>query len=174
MVLVGSRFTHSAESRYARIEGDALEKARHFVLECSDLQIAVDHKPLLKIFGDRSLEDIHNTRLRNLTLPYRFQTVPFCIILYILYHSVSLCVCTMPQKCVSDLLSLQVPAAASLVSCCQPRVLLVSCCQPRVPLPASCPAASLTSCPAASLASCPGVLLPALQGLGSLPEVSKY
>ena len=84
VVLVGSRFTHSAESRYAPIEGealavaDALEKARHFVLGCSDLQIAVDHKPLLKIFGDRSLEDIHNTRLRNLkekTLPYRFQMV---------------------------------------------------------------------------------------------------
>ena len=56
----------------------ALEKARHYVLGCSDLQIAVDHKPLLKIFGDRSLEDIHNTRLRNLkekTLPYRFQMV---------------------------------------------------------------------------------------------------
>ena len=84
VVLVGSRFTHAAESRYAPIEGealavvDALEKARHFVLGCSDLQIAVDHKPLLKIFGDRSLEDIHNTRLRNLkekTLPYRFRMV---------------------------------------------------------------------------------------------------
>ena len=84
VVLVGSRFTHSAESRHAPIEGEALavadtlEKARHFVLGCSDLQIAVDHKPLLKIFGDRSLEDIHNTRLRNLkekTLPYRFQMV---------------------------------------------------------------------------------------------------
>jgi len=69
---VGSRFTHPAESRYAPIEvealavADALDKARHFVLECCDLIIAVDHKPLLKLFGDRSLEDIPNMRLRNL------------------------------------------------------------------------------------------------------------
>ena len=84
VTLVGSRFTHPAESRYAPIEGealavaDALDKARHFVLGCSDLIIAVDHKPLCKLFGDRSLEDIPNTRLRNLkekTLRYRFRMV---------------------------------------------------------------------------------------------------
>ena len=84
VTLVGSRFTHPAESRYAPVEGealavaDALDKARHFVLGCSDLIIAVDHKPLLKLFGDRSLEDIPNTRLRNLkekTLRYRFRMV---------------------------------------------------------------------------------------------------
>lgn len=49
---------------------------RHFVLGCSNLTIAVDHKPLLKIFGDRSLEQITNTRLRNLkekTLRYRLR-----------------------------------------------------------------------------------------------------
>lgn len=54
---------------------DALDKARHFVLGCKNLTIAVDHRPLLKIFGDRSL-DISNTRLRNLkekTLRYRFK-----------------------------------------------------------------------------------------------------
>ena len=82
MTLVGSRFTHAAESRYAPIEGealavaDALDKARYFVLGCQDLIIAVDHKPLLKIFGDRSLEDISNSRLRNLKekpLRYRFR-----------------------------------------------------------------------------------------------------
>ena len=59
---------------------DALDKARHFVLGCSDLVIAVHHKPLLKLFGDRSLEDIPNTRLRNLkekTLRYRFRKVHF-------------------------------------------------------------------------------------------------
>ena len=57
--LVGSRFTHAAESRYAPIEGeenlygtyiaDALDKARFFVLGCEDLIVAVDHKPLLKV-----------------------------------------------------------------------------------------------------------------------------
>ena len=33
---------------------DALDKARFFVLGCADLILAVDHKPLLKIHGDRS------------------------------------------------------------------------------------------------------------------------
>ena len=82
VVLVGSRFTHAAESRYAPIEGealavaDALDKARHFVLGCDDLIVAVDHKPLLGVFCDRSLEKITNGRLRNLkekTLRYRFK-----------------------------------------------------------------------------------------------------
>ena len=56
---------------------DALDKSRHFVLGCKDLIIA-DHKPLLKLFEDRSLEDISNLRLRNLkekTLRYRFRMV---------------------------------------------------------------------------------------------------
>lgn len=72
ITLVGSRFTHDAESRYATIEGealavaDALEKCRHFVSGCRNLYIAVDHKPMVKIFGDRALADISNTRLRNL------------------------------------------------------------------------------------------------------------
>ena len=84
ITLVGSRFTHAAESRYAPIEGealavaDALDKARHFVLGCKNLTIAVDHRPLLKVFGDRSLDHICNTRLRNLkekTLRYHFKIV---------------------------------------------------------------------------------------------------
>ena len=84
MTLVGSRFTHSAESRYAPVEGEALavaealDRAQHFVLGCSDLIVAVDHKPLLKLFSDRCLEDIPNPRLRNLkerTLRYRFRMV---------------------------------------------------------------------------------------------------
>ena len=79
---MGSRFTHAAESRYAPIEGEALadtlDKARHFVQGCQNLTIAVDHRPLLKIFGDRSLDHISNTRLRNLKeeiLRYRFKMV---------------------------------------------------------------------------------------------------
>ena len=49
ITLVGSRFTHAAESRYAPVEGealavaDALEKARLFVLGCDNLVIAVDY-----------------------------------------------------------------------------------------------------------------------------------
>ena len=56
----------------------ALNKAKHFVLGCPNLTITVDHKPLLKLFGDRALEDIPNFRLRNLkekTLLYRFNMV---------------------------------------------------------------------------------------------------
>ena len=66
VTLVGSRFTHAAESRYAPVEGealavaDALDKARYFVLGCRDLIVAVDHKPLLKLLGDRALDDIPN------------------------------------------------------------------------------------------------------------------
>ncbi|MEL6802297.1 MAG: reverse transcriptase domain-containing protein, partial [Bacteroidota bacterium] len=83
ITLVGSRFTHTAESRYAPIEGEALavvyalEHARHFVLGCKNLLVAVDHKPLLNVLENRSL-DIPNNRLRNLkekTLRYRFQMV---------------------------------------------------------------------------------------------------
>ncbi|GFN90528.1 enzymatic polyprotein [Plakobranchus ocellatus] len=79
VTLVGSRFTSPAESTYAAIEGealavvDALEKILHFFLGCPNLIIAVDHRPLLKVFGDRSLEAIPNPRLRNLkekTLKY--------------------------------------------------------------------------------------------------------
>ena len=81
---MGSRFTQPAESRYAPIEGealavaDALDKARYFVLGCNNPVIAVDHKPLLKIFGDRSLDRISTPRLRNLkgkTLRYHFRIV---------------------------------------------------------------------------------------------------
>ena len=84
VTLVGSRFTSGAESRYAPIEGealavvDALNKARHFVLGCEDLIIAVDHKPLIKVFGDRSLAEISNPRLLNLkekTLQFRFRMI---------------------------------------------------------------------------------------------------
>ena len=83
---MGSRFTHPAESRYAPAEGealavaDALDKARHFVLGCNDLIVAVDHKPLLKLFGDRSLEDISGRypehKAEEKTLRYRWSTSP--------------------------------------------------------------------------------------------------
>ena len=84
VTLIGSRFTHAADAWYAPNKGealavaDALDKARCFVLGCDDLIVAVDHKPLLDLFGDRSLEDIPNNRLRNLkenTIRYRFRMV---------------------------------------------------------------------------------------------------
>ena len=84
LCLVGSRFTHPAESRYAPIEGEtlavvyALHQTRYYVLGCKDLIIATDHKPLLQILIDRSLTDITNRRLLNLKekmLGYRFTVV---------------------------------------------------------------------------------------------------
>ncbi|GFN80971.1 enzymatic polyprotein [Plakobranchus ocellatus] len=84
ITLVGSRFTSGTESRYAPIEREALaiihalSKARHFVIGCADLIVAVDQRPLLKVFGDRSLDDLPNPRLCNLkekTLHYRFRIV---------------------------------------------------------------------------------------------------
>ena len=53
----------------------SLEKAKYFVLGHPDLIVAVDHQPLLKLLGDRAMEDIPNPRLFNLkekTLRYRF------------------------------------------------------------------------------------------------------
>ena len=84
LCLVGSRFTHPAESRYAPIEGEALavvyalHQTRYYVLGCEDLIVATDHKPLLQILNDRSLTEIDNRRLLNLkekTLGYRFTVV---------------------------------------------------------------------------------------------------
>ena len=81
LCLVGSRFLHPAETRYAPIEGEALAVAyglhqcRYFVLGCPDLTVATDHKPLLSVLNDRSLTHIQNRRLQNLkekTLSYRF------------------------------------------------------------------------------------------------------
>ena len=82
LIYAGSRFTTDAESRYAPVEGEALavvyalEKCRIFVLGCPDLLVVVDHKPLVKILGDRSLEDIKNPRLFNMkekTLMYDYK-----------------------------------------------------------------------------------------------------
>ena len=84
LCLVGSRFLHDAETRYAPIEGEALAVAyalhqcRYFVLGCPDLIVATDHKPLTSVLNDRSLADIQNRRLQNLkekTLSYRFSIV---------------------------------------------------------------------------------------------------
>ena len=81
LVLAGSHFTLPAESRYAPIEGEALavtyglEKCRLCVMACPNLIVAVDHAPLVKLFGGRSLNDIPNPRLLRLkekTLPFSY------------------------------------------------------------------------------------------------------
>ena len=82
VVLAGSRFTKDAETRYAPVEGEALavqwglENTKHYTPGNPKLLVATDHKPLLKILGDRKLEDIDNPRLLKLkekTLRWQFQ-----------------------------------------------------------------------------------------------------
>ncbi len=82
VVLTGSRFLSATESRYAAIEGEALaivyglEQTRYFTQGCSNLLVVTDHKPLVKVFGDRTLDEITNTRLFRLkqrTLQWRFE-----------------------------------------------------------------------------------------------------
>ena len=69
VTLAGSRFLRDAEVRYAAIEGEALavtwglEQTRYFTMGCKDLIIITDHKPLVKLFSDRTLDEIPNSRL---------------------------------------------------------------------------------------------------------------
>ena len=82
IVLAGSRFLSTAERNYAPVEGEALavawslEQTRFFTLGCSDLIVVSDHKPLLKLLGDRRLDEVENPRLFRLkqrTLLWSFQ-----------------------------------------------------------------------------------------------------
>ena len=82
ITLAGSRFLLSSEERYAPIEGEALavawglEQSRYFTQGCENLLVVTDHKPLVKILGDRTLDEITNTRLFRLkqrTLPWFFK-----------------------------------------------------------------------------------------------------
>ena len=58
----------TAETRYTPVEGEALaiawalEDAKYFTLGCDSLIITTDHKPLVRILGDRALDEISNTR----------------------------------------------------------------------------------------------------------------
>ena len=53
-----------------------LEQTKHFTQGCDDLLVVTDHKALVKILGDRTLDEITNTRLfriKQRTLPWYFQ-----------------------------------------------------------------------------------------------------
>ena len=69
VTLCGSRFMKKAEANYVPIEGEALavawalEQTKFFTLGCDDLTVIVDHKPLTKVLGDRTLDEIPNPRL---------------------------------------------------------------------------------------------------------------
>ena len=82
VTLAGYRTLSSADGHYAAIEGKALavawglEQTKYFTQGCDNLVIVTDHKPLVKIFGDRTLDEITNSRLFRLkqrTLPWKFE-----------------------------------------------------------------------------------------------------
>ena len=67
--LAGSRFNMDAETRYAFIEGEAqavawaLEQRKLFTQGCDRLTVATDHKPLVSLLGQKSLDQVANARL---------------------------------------------------------------------------------------------------------------
>lgn len=84
ITLAGSRQLKSAESRYAPIEGEALalvwglNQTKYFTIGCKDLTVITDHKPLVKVFGDREMDEIQNMRLfklREKTFPWKFDII---------------------------------------------------------------------------------------------------
>ena len=83
LILAGSRFLKPAEARYAPIEGEALaiawslEQTKYFTQGCDNLLVITDHKPLVKLLGNRTLDEIINPRLFRIqqrTLTWRFTT----------------------------------------------------------------------------------------------------
>ena len=81
LALCGSRHLSKEELNYAPVEGEAaavvwcLKKARLFLLGCPNLLLVTDHRPLVRLFGDRELRHIENPRLFRLkekTLQYKF------------------------------------------------------------------------------------------------------
>jgi len=81
ITLAGSRFLKPEETRYAPVEGEALaiayslKQTRYFTQGCDKLLIITDHKPLVAIFSDRTLDEITNPRLLSMkqkTLLWRF------------------------------------------------------------------------------------------------------
>lgn len=84
VTLVGSRFNSSAEMNFSPTEGellavqDGLHKTRYFTLGCEDLIVGTDHKPLLGILCNKSMDQIDNPRILRLkekTLFWRFKVV---------------------------------------------------------------------------------------------------
>ena len=85
LVFAGSRFTKKNErDLFSPTEGECLAavygltRCRMFTLGCPDLTLVVDHRPLLGILNDRSLDSIENPRLLKLkekTLPFKFNII---------------------------------------------------------------------------------------------------
>ena len=83
-MFANSRFTQESEMNYKPIEGEALalvyglKRSRMFVLGCPHVFVVTDHRPLVKIFGDKELEKIDNPRvfdLKEKTLMFNFEVM---------------------------------------------------------------------------------------------------
>ena len=73
------RFSKPAETRYAPIEGEALawslQQTKYFTQGWNNLLVVTDHKPLGKLFSDRMVDEISDSRLfslRQRTLQCKF------------------------------------------------------------------------------------------------------
>ena len=69
-VSVSCRFCSRAEQNYAPIEGKAMaaawavNKCKYLLLGLRKFTLAVDHKPLVSLLGDESLEMVTNPRIK--------------------------------------------------------------------------------------------------------------
>ena len=70
------------EKGYAPVEGEmisvawGLEPSKYFTQGCDNFLVVTDHKPLVKLLGDRTLDEITNSRLFRLkqrTLMWKFE-----------------------------------------------------------------------------------------------------
>lgn len=84
LVQCGSRVLSSAESRYAMVELEllavtwALQKCRLYLLGLPFFKISVDHKPLIPILNQKTLDEIENQRLQRLkekTMSFNFEAI---------------------------------------------------------------------------------------------------
>jgi hypothetical protein len=68
-VLEGGHFCNQVEQNYSPIEGKATAVARglhdtkYYTMGCKQLYVATDHKSLVCVLGDQSLDDVENPRL---------------------------------------------------------------------------------------------------------------
>ena len=84
LVFANSRFTHENEKNYKPIEGESLalvfslKRSKMFILGCPRVFVVTDHRPLVKVFGDKEMDKIENPRvfdLKEKTLMYSFEVV---------------------------------------------------------------------------------------------------
>ncbi len=78
VTLARSRFISPAEQRYASIRWSTGCGVGYFTQECNDLLVITYHKPLVKVIGDQTLDEIPNSqlfRLKQRTLPCVFEIV---------------------------------------------------------------------------------------------------